>query len=69
MKKSEITFEDLNLAMKEARDRAEKVLKQMGISYLIVENDKIYSLNPDGSREYIKEVEFKMKNIQNLKSK
>lgn len=69
MKKSEITYEDLSLAMKEARDRAEKVLKKMGISYLIVENDKIYSLNPDGSREYIKEVEFKMKNIQNLKYK
>lgn len=64
MNDKEITVEDLNKLQKKASDNAIKLNKAMGMTYLVVRNNKLIQIEPDGKETIIGKPEFGTKRIE-----
>ncbi|AFL85056.1 hypothetical protein Belba_2502 [Belliella baltica DSM 15883] len=64
MSDKEITVEDLNKLQKKASDNAIKLNKAMGMTYLVVRNNKLIQIEPDGKETIIGKPEFGTKRIE-----
>ena len=58
MSDKEITVEDLNKLQKKASDNAIKLNKAMGLTYLVVKNNKLIQIGPDGRETVLGKPEF-----------
>ena len=48
----------LEEALREARDKAERMNRALNLDYFVVKDGKIYKVHPDGEMMYVKDVEF-----------
>lgn len=64
MSDKEITVEDLNKLQKKASDNAIKLNKAMGMTYLVVRNNKLIQIEPNGKETIIGKPEFGTKRIE-----
>lgn len=60
-KKDEITAADLKAALKDAGDRAIRLNKALGNSWLMAEGDYLYRMYPDGRKEFFKALDYPLK--------
>lgn len=57
------TVEEINLAQQRASVKAIKLNKALGLSYYVVEKDKLYEITPDGKKHFIKKARFGTVNV------
>ena len=67
MSNKEITVEDLNKLQRKASQNAVKLNKAMGLTYLVVRNNKLIQIDPDGKETVIGKPEFEMKKFNTKK--
>jgi len=54
----------LEEALREARDKAERMNRALNLDYLVVKDGKIYKVHPDGEMTYVKDTEFRSVKIK-----
>jgi hypothetical protein len=67
MSNKEITVEDLNKLQKKASQNVVKLDKAMGLTYLVVRNNKLIQIEPNGKETVIGKPEFGTKKINEKK--
>ncbi len=67
MSDKEITVEDLNRLQKKASQNAVKLNKAMGLTYLVVRNNRLIQIEPDGKETVIGKPEFETKKFNKKK--
>ena len=63
----ELNVEELNKIQKRASDKAIKINKALGLTYLVVRNDQLIKIDKEGNEEVIGNPEFGTRRV--LKNK